>query len=377
VPDAPVRAVVAGHTWPQVGGLVHYTHSLANALARQPGCASSLLDLSGFAPRRFYTGGGRSADGGIPLDPRVQVRRGPGLAAVLGRGRTRRALRGADVAHLQLSDPAFSPAMRQVARAARREGVAVVATVHDLQPHRSWQRPMNAILAAVARGADRVLVHEESLADACAERFGLDRGRVGVVPHAVYDAFGADRLTRAQARRRLGLPDDRTILLAFGSVLPYKGTEVAVEALAHLPDSVHLLVAGPDKGMWPAVRRRIDELGLAGRVHDHVRLLDDAEIGAYLRAADAAVLPYRDFHSQSGAAMAAVGAGLPLVVSDVPSLRGLAPSRMRARPGDPASLAAAVRSWLADPTGPPPAPTWDDVARLTVAEYRLALGARR
>jgi glycosyltransferase involved in cell wall biosynthesis len=112
-------------------------------------------------------------------------------------------------------------------------------------------------------------------------------------------------------------------------------------------------------------------------VHDHVRLLDDAEIGMYLRAADVAVLPYRDFHSQSGAAMAAVGAGLPLVVSDVPSLRALAPPRLRAAPGDAVAFAAAVRSWMDDPVAAPSAPSWAEVARLTVGQYRRAIAAAR
>lgn len=376
MPTDPLRVLMAGHTHPQVGGLVHYTHSLANALQAHPGAAVRLLDLSGLAPRRLYSGRGRQSSQSVPLHSMVPVVRGPGLAGLPGWSRTRDALAQADVIHLQLSDPAFAPVMLRLARQARRRGVAVVATVHDLQPHRSWQRPLNAVLARAARGADRVLVHSQGLVATCSERFRIEAQRIGVVPHAAYDAFGAERWSKREARVRLGLDPAAKILLAFGSVLPYKGTDVAVAALPHLPAEVHLVVAGPDKGPWSAIRAEAVRLGVADRLHDHVRLLPDDEIGLYLRAADVAVLPYRDFFSQSGAAMAAVGAGLPVVVSDLPSLRDLAPARLRARPGDPEALAAAIRSWLADPTAAPVAATWASVAGLTVAEYRTAMAAR-
>lgn len=96
----------------------------------------------------------------------------------------------------------------------------------------------------------------------------------------IYNAVDCDRwaqrLDPADARAKLGLPTDKTLLGMVCRLVPAKGCEDGVRLLEHLPERYHLVIAGdgPEK-------RNIADLaaamGLSGRVH-LVGLLDDASL---------------------------------------------------------------------------------------------------
>jgi len=66
---------------------------------------------------------------------------------------------------------------------------------------------------------------------------------------------------RQAARAALGVSGDATVHLVFGGFCARKNQRLAVEAMAHLPDSHHLILAGPDfdeaSGYLDAVRQAI------------------------------------------------------------------------------------------------------------------------
>jgi glycosyltransferase involved in cell wall biosynthesis len=100
------------------------------------------------------------------------------------------------------------------------------------------------------------------------------------------------------------------------------------------------------------------------------------------------VLPYREA-DQSGVAFAAIGAGLPLLLSDVGGFPELAATgAARTFPdGDSAALAAALRELLANPESlagmarrareaAEGAYSWDAIARRTLEVYEGAPAGR-
>ena len=146
-------------------------------------------------------------------------------------------------------------------------------------------------------------------------------------------------------------------LLCVGSVIPGKGHDVLLDALATITDlSWQCLCIGRldgDPAFTEVVRRRVQNDGLGGRV----RLsgpCTGAELDRSYAAADLLVLASRG-ETYGMVVTEALARGLPVVATEVggvPEALGHGASGTRpgllVPPGDPAALAAALRAWLGD-----------------------------
>lgn len=141
-----------------------------------------------------------------------------------------------------------------------------------------------------------------------------------VVPLPVLSVFTPTEVSKEQARKRLGIPeDDAPLLVFFGIVRPYKGLEDLIRAVGLLHErgrATRLLVAGE---IWED-RQHYDTLRNALGIADHVSFTDryvpDNEVSLVFKAADLFVAPYRS-GTQSAAIAAALGFGVPIVLTDV------------------------------------------------------------
>ena len=52
-----------------------------------------------------------------------------------------------------------------------------------------------------------------------------------LVQHPLYDNFG-EIISKAEARKHLGLPENEKIILFFGFIRKYKGLDILLEAMA-------------------------------------------------------------------------------------------------------------------------------------------------
>lgn len=151
-----------------------------------------------------------------------------------------------------------------------------------------------------------------------------------------------------EKRREIGLGDDDFVMLNVGELSPRKNQPVAVEALALLPDNVHLVICGqgPDH---EALVQLAESLGVANRLHLLGYRSDIAEI---IAASDAFVFP----SLQEGlpvAVMEAMACGLPVVASKI---RGIDPdlivdheSGLVLPETTPENIARAVKELMSDP----------------------------
>jgi L-malate glycosyltransferase len=160
------------------------------------------------------------------------------------------------------------------------------------------------------------------------------------------DRFRPDVEARAAVRRRLDA-DGRLVLAATAYLLKAKGIDVAVRALAMLPDSVNLWVVGdgPESTALEALSR---ELG----VQDRVRFLGlQSQVEPYMQAADAFVCP--TLAEAAGLVnIEAQACGLPVLASRVggiPEYVSDGRTGVLFPPGDAEALARAVRLLLDDP----------------------------
>lgn len=162
--------------------------------------------------------------------------------------------------------------------------------------------------------SDRVIVHN----DYCAGRLPRNDKTV-VIPHPV--PMPKRIMGRDEARRELKLPLDKKIVLVFGFITPAKGHDVAVRAVAKMPDDVLLAIAGG----WHTDENTpfISEVsGLAGRLLGKRALwlgyVPNDKMPATFGAADVILMAYKQA-TESGAFMTAIAHHKAVVASRLPN----------------------------------------------------------
>jgi glycosyltransferase involved in cell wall biosynthesis len=300
--------------------------------------------------------------------------------------RYRRAADAADVVHfqwlpVQAIDWALLPPRRPR-----------LITAHDVLPREAGSLRRAGQRALYTR-MDAVIVHSEHGAARLRDEAEVAADKIHVIPHGAFHDLAALEPAPLPPELRsgpLGVPIDRDpqrgpVALCFGLMRPYKGLDVLLDAWrrAQLPDGAELWIVG---------RPRMDISGLRAASPPGVRwitrFVSDAELAALFRAADLAVLPYREI-DQSGVLYTALAFGTPLLLSAVGGFPEVARTGAAelVPPGDPGALARALGALLGDPArraalaeasrraGAPDGPYgWDAIARRTLALY-LALQA--
>jgi glycosyltransferase involved in cell wall biosynthesis len=190
---------------------------------------------------------------------------------------------------------------------------------------------------------DGVIAISQAIADVLAGA-GVDPARVRVI-HLGIDCgrFTADSTQRVALRRQWGAAAQDVVLFTAAVLVPRKGHDVLVEALARLVNDglpVRWVICG-DGPLRAELEARVAERGLAERV---TFTGFSTEVHRLLAGADVFVLPSR--HEGLGiAVMEAMAAGLPAVASRVgglPEIIADGDTGLLVPPGDVAALAAAI-----------------------------------
>jgi glycosyltransferase involved in cell wall biosynthesis len=164
----------------------------------------------------------------------------------------------------------------------------------------------------------------------------------------IYDglAVAPRRAPRAAARKALGLPGDALVVAVLGRISGWKGQDVAIRALAHLPSDAVLLIAGqPWRGEerhLRELRRLADAHGLAERVV-LAGFVDDVSL--VYGAADVIAVPSKQPDPLPNAALEAAASGCCVVASDhggLPEIVRDGETGLLVPPGDPEALAEAI-----------------------------------
>jgi glycosyltransferase involved in cell wall biosynthesis len=294
--------------------------------------------------------------------------------------RYRRAAQAADVAHFQWLT------VQHVDWRLLPRGRPLVITAHDVLPReaRPGQRAAQRRLYA---HFDAVVVHSEHGRRRLTDELGVDPARVHVIPHGAFEHLAA-----APAGSAVGsdAPDgssdeaapfetDRTVVLCFGLMRPYKGIDLLLEAWRTI-ENAELWIAGAPRMDISALRA-----GAPPGVRFVPRFIGDDELPAYFRRADLVVLPYREI-DQSGVLSTALAFGKPLLLSDVGGFPEIAAKgAARTFPaGDAGALQDALGELLVDASARIALGararelahgeySWDAVARRTIALYEQLL----
>jgi glycosyltransferase involved in cell wall biosynthesis len=182
---------------------------------------------------------------------------------------------------------------------------------------------------------------------------GVEAAKITVEHDGFEPARFAGLPARAQAREKLKLPHDAPLVVYTGGLLEWKGVELLVEAARALPD-VYFAIAG---GMPADIARlRTRAGGLANLRIDGFQ--PPEMVPLYLAAGDLGVVPNRSKplisarYTSPLKVFEAMAVGLPLVASDLPSMRELlhhGEDAWLVAPDDPSALAQGIRTLAADP----------------------------
>ena len=169
--------------------------------------------------------------------------------------------------------------------------------------------------------ANRLIVLSEAFQQELARRYNVPEERIRVVPAGIDAERFNIEVSRAEARQRLGWPNDRPILLTVRRLVRRMGLETLIEAMktivAHQPDA--LLLLGGSGPIAEELQQRIVELGL----EQHARLLgrvDDADLPLAYRAADLTVVPTQSLEGFGLITLESLASGTPVFVTPIGGL---------------------------------------------------------
>jgi glycosyltransferase involved in cell wall biosynthesis len=306
-----MKVTLIGPVYPYRGGIAHYNASLAQALV-DAGHTVRLISFRRQYPSRLYPGESDKDPSAEPLSFPAEYLLDPLYPWTwLHAARTiRKDLPDLIVFHWWTTF--WAPAFTSLAWLIRRK-VKVAYLIHNVLPHeaKAWDRWMARTTLHQGQAFIVQAPHERKRLSSLIPRSSL----VVDSPHPAYLPFQKQPLSKTEARQKLGLPIDRPVLLFFGIVRPYKGLKYLVEALAHVQQPVHLVIAGE---FWEDVtvyQKQIETLALSDKITLFNRYIPNEEAHRLFSAADGLVAPYID-GTQSGAAGLALGYGLPMIITD-------------------------------------------------------------
>ena len=253
-----------------------------------------------------------------------------------------------DVFHAQWTRlPLFDALLLDRVRA---YGIPIAYTVHETIPLFA-SIGVKQRLERVYRKADALIFHAEAnRADFCRVFPTIPADRLHVIPHLMplpTLPAGADRHL---ARLRLNLPTEAPILLFFGSLRPYKGVDLLLDAFARAVEArsdLRLVIAGSPHDADPVLVDRLKacESGVDARLE----YIPSDEAWLYHVAADVIVFPYRRIY-QSGALLTAMSYRRAVIAAAVGALPETVDGNGWVVPPDnPAALAEAMLDAASDP----------------------------
>jgi glycosyltransferase involved in cell wall biosynthesis len=297
----------------------------------------------------------------------------------------------ADIVHFQWLTVPFLDRLA-LDRLRRRSGL--VLTVHnaELTTHSTSAvvGRLGALLQALGRrgavlGFDRYVAHTTTTFDQLVS-IGIEAERILLLPHpplALEAPVPSPPTTAVDGRREI---------LFFGTIKPYKGVEVLVEAgiaLAAARRDFRITIAGRPFQPMDELQARIEAAGAAEAFRFDLDYLPDARLAGYLAEAAIVVFPYHEIDG-SGALSHAIRFGKPIVASRV---GGFAEAPIKDHlelvpAADPAALAATLAGLLDAPDRlaalarrcaalEHALPSWQAFAEASRAVYAAILDERR
>ncbi|WP_462249226.1 glycosyltransferase [Ferruginibacter sp.] len=235
----------------------------------------------------------------------------------------------ADIIVVRYWLPLMGPCLGTILRIAKKNNHSKVICIADnIAPHekRFGDKPFTKYFV---KPVDAFITMSEKVMEDL--KIFDNKKPAALVTHPLYDNFG-EKISKEEARNKLGIGMDEKIMLFFGFIRKYKGLDILLDAIkilksshnSPLVDGGKLLIAGEFYGDRKPYDDQIEALGIKDNLILHTSFITDSEVKYYLCAADVVVQPYRNA-TQSGVTPLAYHFEIPMIVTNVGGLPSLVP----------------------------------------------------
>lgn len=317
--------VIIGPAHPLRGGLATFDERLARAFS-EAGHHASIFSFSLQYPTFLFPGTTQYSDEPAPEDIRISsVINSINPFNWLKVGHSLKKL-APDLIVVRYWLPFMAPCLGTILRRSKKNGKTKVVCIADnILPHE--KRPGDWVFTKyMIPPVDAfITMSEKVMADL--RKFNTQKP-AQLVTHPLYDNFG-EKVSKQEARAKLGIDPNLQIMLFFGFIRKYKGLDILLNALKILQENpelrnLKLMVAGEYYENAKPYEELIKRLGIADRLIMNTSFIPNNEVKYYLSAADLVVQPYRNA-TQSGVTPLAYHFEIPMVVTNVGGLPQLVP----------------------------------------------------
>jgi glycosyltransferase involved in cell wall biosynthesis len=337
-------------TLPPIKGLSPYCQELVNSLSKN--VEIEFIGFKKLYPDFLYPGGTKFTDANYRIVEQSNVHIRNLLTyynpfSWLWAGLT---IHG-KIVHAQWWSHVLAPIYFVMLLICKARGKKIIITVHNVLPHEKSHLStfLNRLILSLG---DKFIVHNKKNKEAILDNYRIPESKVSIIPHGVLTPVPVKGISKEEARKYLGIPQDEKVILNFGNIRDYKGLDILLQTLAMIKEqikNVKFIIAGECWGSF----KKYDEIIRANELEDYIvkRLcfIPPSEVEYYFSASDAVVLPYKYFDSQSGAGALALPFNKPLVVTNVGGLPDFVrDERAVATANDPRDLANKLICILSD-----------------------------
>ncbi len=314
------KVVILGSAYPlRGGGLATFNERLAREFMAQ-GHEVIIYTFSLQYPGILFPGKTQYSDEAPPADLDIRVK----VNSInpfnwIKMGRELKKLRP-DLLVVRYWLPFMAPCLGTISGMVRKnKHTTVVAITDNILPHE--KRPGDSLLTRYFLGKIHGFVSMTEAVAGQLMKFGVDKSRVALCPHPLYDNFG-ELVESEVAREKLGIKYTKNLVLFFGFIRDYKGLDLLLKAFAReeireLP--VRLLVAGEFYTRPETYYELAESLKINDRVIWHTHFIPNDRVKHYFCAADLVAQPYKSA-TQSGVTQIAYHFEKPMLVTNVGGL---------------------------------------------------------
>jgi len=130
----------------------------------------------------------------------------------------------------------------------RSEGVKIVATCHDLEPHYDQFADKAESMKIVYSHSDAIIHLGEYSKKLFEKRY--PHARHLVIPHHLYDTVYTHFPSRAESLRYLNLPEDKIYILCFGTFRAKQERQLIIQLSKQLADKNIIILAPSFMNIW-------------------------------------------------------------------------------------------------------------------------------
>ena len=231
-------------------------------------------------------------------------------------------------------------------------GIRSVVTVHDLifLRHPEYYNRLDVKIydwkfRMACREADRIIAISERTKQDIMELGGVSEDRIEVIYQSCSPRFQATTTPQQQdeVRDRYQLP--RRFVFSVGSIEERKNILLAVRALHHLPEDIHLVAVGRQTNYSQKTLKEAAGSGLEQRVH-FLHNVPDSDLQVLYQLAEVFVYPSR-YEGFGIPIIEAIRSGLPVVAATGSCLEEAGgPDCLYVSPDDAEALAASILKLL-------------------------------